>query len=310
LFAFASSTITAAGWHDVPLDAGRWTLATVTGQTVTIVRDEVFGHPAGRPVTGDWNGDGVTDIGVYVDGQWFLDLNGNGRWDEGDLWAKLGTEADLPVTGDWDDDGKDDVGIFGPAWPRDPWAIAHEPGLPDPDNYPTRPTDKAKNMPPVPDEATSGGRVLRRTVHGQPRADLIDHVFHYGTSGDVPITGDWNGDGIPAIGVFRDGQWHLDLDGDGRFTDRDASFTFGQAGDRPVIGDFNGDGVDEVGIYRHGHWIVDANGNRQIDAYDQVFELGGAGDLPVVGDWNDDGIDDPGTYQPGVATERVTRRAG
>ena len=74
------------------------------------------------PVVGDYNGDGVSDIGVFIDGQWFLDLNGNGRWDEGDLWAQLGTEDDLPVTGDWDADGKTDIGIYGPAWPRDPWA--------------------------------------------------------------------------------------------------------------------------------------------------------------------------------------------
>ena len=76
---------------------------------------------------------------MYIDGQWFLDLNGNGRWDEGDLWAKLGTRDDLPVTGDWDADGKTDIGIYGPAWPRDPWAISREPGLPDADNFPTRP---------------------------------------------------------------------------------------------------------------------------------------------------------------------------
>ncbi len=100
------------------------------------LREDVFGNENAIPVTGDFNGDGVTDIGVFIDGQWFLDLNGNGRWDEGDLWAKLGTQDDLPVTGDWDADGKTDIGIYGPAWPRDPWAISREPGLPDADNFP------------------------------------------------------------------------------------------------------------------------------------------------------------------------------
>ena len=75
---------------------------------------------------------------MFIDGHWYLDLNGNGRWDEGDLWAQLGSQDDLPVTGDWDADGKTDIGIYGPAWPRDPWAIAREPGLPDADNFPTR----------------------------------------------------------------------------------------------------------------------------------------------------------------------------
>ena len=203
---------------------------------MSVLREEVFGTPDGIPVAGDFNGDGVWEVGIFREGRWYLDLNGNGQWDENDLWAKLGTEADKPVTGDWDDDGKTDIGIFGPAWARDPWAIENEPGLPDSDNYPTHPNDKAKNVPPTVAEATSGGRVLKRTAAGKPRADLIDHVFHYGTPGDVPVAGDWNGDGIRAIGVYRDGQWTLDLDGDGRFTDADGRYTFGElerpAGDR------------------------------------------------------------------------------
>jgi hypothetical protein len=315
-YQFVATQFDFASWQELPMDAARWTLARVEGGNVSIQREAVFGHPNARPVTGDFNGDGVWDIGVFVDGRWYLDLDGDGHWDDGDLWAKLGTEADRPVTGDWDDDGKTDIGIFGPAWPRDPWAVEHEPGLPEPDNHPTHPADKAKNMPPLAGEATSGHRVLKRTAQGKPRADIIDHVFHYGTPGDVPITGDWNGDGIQAIGVYRDGQWNLDLNGDGRFTDTDAAFAFGRPGDLPVVGDFNGDGVDEIGIYRDGHWILDINGNRQIDAHDTVFELGGYGDVPVVGDWDGDGIDDPGTYQPtntggtSGTQDRLSRRAG
>ncbi len=83
-----------------------------------------FGIRGATPVTGDWNGDGVTKIGVFIDGLWFLDLDGNGVWDENDLWAKLGQSGDRPVTGDWDGDGKTDIGIFGPTWFGDPRALA------------------------------------------------------------------------------------------------------------------------------------------------------------------------------------------
>jgi hypothetical protein len=110
--------------------------------------------------------------------------------------------------------------------------------------------------------------------------------------------------------VFRDGQWNLDLNGDGRFTEVDAAATFGQAGDLPVVGDFDGNGFDEIGVFRAGTWIIDSNRNRELDAQDRVFELGGANDKPVVGDWNDDGADDPGVYHPGAAGDRLTRRAG
>jgi hypothetical protein len=299
-----------ANWQNIPLDRATWTLAILDGSKVVIERTAVLGNEKAIPVTGDFNGAGVTDIGVYIDGQWFLDLNGNGRWDEGDLWAKLGTENDLPITGDWDADGKTDIGIYGPAWNRDPWAISREPGLPDADNSANHSPRKYKNMPPKPEDATDGARMLRRTAHGKSRADLIDHVFHYGEPGDVPLSGDWNGDGVKQIGVFHDGQWYLDLDGDGKFTEKDAAFVFGQAGDIPVVGDFNGDGVDVVGVYRNGKWIIDSNNNHRIDATDKVFELGGPGDKPVVGDWNDDGKDDPGVYHPGPAANRVAKRAG
>lgn len=310
VYRLTAAPITAAAWTDMPMNAGHWTLGRFEGGNVSILREETFGHPDGKPITGDFNGDGLCDVGIFDDGKWYIDLNGNGVWDEGDLWAKLGNEGDLPVTGDWDDDGKTDIGIYGPAWARDPWAIYNEPGLPDADNYPTNPLAKTKNVPPKYDEATSGGRLMKRTNQGQPRADLIDHVFLYGAAGDVPVTGDWNGDGIRTIGVFRDGQWTIDLDGDGRLTEADGRFTLGQVGDQPVIGDFNGDGVEELGVFRDGRWIIDTNGNRQIDAHDTVFALGQAGDTPVVGDWDGDGTDDPGTYRPGVVEDRVSRRAG
>ena len=37
--------------------------------------------PEGQPVIGDWTGNGMMRIGVFHDGTWFLDLNGNRRWD-------------------------------------------------------------------------------------------------------------------------------------------------------------------------------------------------------------------------------------
>jgi hypothetical protein len=232
---------------------------------------------------------------MYLDGQWYIDLNGNGRWDDDDLWAQLGSRDDLPVTGDWDGDGKTDIGIFGPVWPKDPRAIVHEPGLPAPTN---EPAGKPKNVPPPPQEATSGWRALQRTREGELRTDLIDHVFHYGEPGDIPVSGDWTGTGIDTIGVFRNGMWILDTDGDGRLTDRDTRFDLGRPGDKPVVGDFNGDGIDELGVYRNGRWYIDMNGDRVFDERDLVLEAGGPEDFPIVGDWDGDGIEQPGLYTP------------
>jgi serine-aspartate repeat-containing protein C/D/E len=258
----------------------------------------LFGLPGAIPVVGDFNGDGKDEVGVFYKGEWFLDLNGSGQWDAEDLWAKLGDEHDRPVAGDWDGDGKDDIGIFGPKWPGDPVHMEHEPGLPDQDNQRLGKL-RGKNVPPSPEEATDGERLLRLTSQGKERADLIDHVFQFGGRNDIPIAGDWNGDGIRSVGVFRDGKWHFDMDGDGRWSDGDKTAEFGTKGDIPVVGDFNGDGIEEIAIFRDGKWIIDTNGNREIDASDRTLDFGQAGDKPIAGDFDGDGADEPAIFRPG-----------
>jgi protocatechuate 3,4-dioxygenase beta subunit len=279
-------------WADDQMDDIEWTLLDLSGDQ-PVKRKVKFGMKNGIPISGDFNGDGKFEIGVFKDGYWFIDLNDNGVWDAGDLWAKLGHHGDRPVTGDWDGDGKTDIGIYGPAWRNDPRAIAHEPGLPDPHNPNT---DKLKNIPRPQDKTAIGNRTLKRTSDGKPRTDLIDHVFLYGTPGDHPLVGDWNGDGIDTIGVFRDGMLRRDTNGDGKRSKGDASSQFGYHGDKPLSGDFNGDGVDEIAVYRDGTWYIDTNNNGVIDDADMVVHLGGPGDTPVVGDWNGDGRSEPGVF--------------
>lgn len=279
-------------WNGTRLNEAVWLMLEADGVSERGIQ---FGLDGGIPVTGDFNGDGVTEVGVFIDGQWFIDLNGNGVWDEGDFWAKLGHEGDRPVTGDWDGDGKTDIGIFGPEWLGDIRAIAAEPGLPDVENLPS---GQFKNVPPEPEEATVGWRTLKRTSEGRLRADLIDHVFQYGSAGDQPVAGDFNGDGVSTIGVFRDGTWYLDIDGNGHWSPGDVTAEFGQSGDLAVVGDFDGDGVSQLGVYRGGTWYLDTNHNHMLDAQDKVFELGGPHDRPAVGDFDGDGIDQPAVYQP------------
>ncbi|MGE3780469.1 MAG: SdrD B-like domain-containing protein, partial [Pirellulaceae bacterium] len=288
---------------------GRWLVGILPqGSATPETQSVVFGIRGSIPIAGDFNGDGTSEMGLFYRGEWFIDLNGNGQWDEEDLWAKLGDDLDRPVVGDWDGDGKDDIGIYGPEWFGDQRQIDREPGLPDSHNEPAKAnahtnsdaiarTENPKNVPPSTDEATHGERLLRLSRTGPRRSDVIDHVFRYGQERDFPLAGDWNGDGIRTIGIFRDGTWRVDSDGDGLTGPHDRAWTFGAPGDVPVVGDWNGDGIEEIGIYRGGKWILDVNGNRELDAHDKVFQLGTSEDYPVVGDWNGDGIDDPAVYR-------------
>lgn len=288
--------ISNADWSRFDMNQAVWSFTETRGIENEIIptgNNLRFGMLGGTPLAGDFDGDGIDEVAVFKDGYWMIDLNRNGRWDDTDLLAKLGDSEDRPVVGDWDGDGKDDIGIYGPMWEHDLEAIERDPGLPNPENDPyTRP----KNIPPIEEESARGARVMKLTSYGKQRADVVDHVFGTDDENLIPVTGDWNGNGIRSIGTFEDGLWRLDINGDGRFDHNDATARFGDVGDIPVVGDFNGDGVEEIAIYRAGTWMIDVNGNRELEATDKTFQMGGAADKPVVGDWDGDGTDDPGLY--------------
>lgn len=293
-----ASFISESDWNRFDMDASLWVFTETRsiGDIGVTDNSAQFGMIGGIPLAGDFDGDGSDEIAVFKDGYWMIDLNHNGRWDQADLLATLGDGEDRPVVGDWDGDGKDDIGIYGPIWERDPEAISRDPGLPNPENDPDT---KPKNVPPSQQDATNGARVMKLSSYGRQRVDVVDHVFGIGEEENMPITGDWNGNGIRSIGYFNNGEWQFDVNGDGRFNYQDAKADFGRAGDIPLVGDFNGDGIEEIAVYRSGTWLIDTNGNREIDAADKTFQLGGAGDKPVVGDWDGDGIDEPAIYRQG-----------
>ena len=96
----------------------------------------------------------------------------------------------------------------------------------------------------------------------------------FGPEPGIAVAGDFNGDGVDTIAVFRDGSWTIDVDGDGRSSAADATVDFGYAGDLPVVGDFDGDGVDEIGVYRTGKWLIQTDARAPAEEA-AVIELGG-----------------------------------
>jgi hypothetical protein len=64
-------------------------------------------------VTGDWNGDGRTTPGTFMDGIWRLQMDTDGPVAE----FLYGRPGDVPVTGDWNRDGRTTVGVVrGNEW--------------------------------------------------------------------------------------------------------------------------------------------------------------------------------------------------
>jgi hypothetical protein len=77
----------------------------------------------GEPLVGDWNGDGIDDVGKTVDARAYLDANGTLRWegraggDGNALFAPSIPDA-VFVAGDWTGDGRDQLARFEPALGR------------------------------------------------------------------------------------------------------------------------------------------------------------------------------------------------
>ena len=212
---------------------------------------------------------GIFRSGFY----WLLDADGDHTWSAPpDLGSAFGgIPGDLPITGDWTGNGSTRVGIYRP----------------------------------------SNGLFLLDS-NGDGVFDAGDAVFNLGVGvqpGDIPVVGDWNGDGRTKVGLFRQGFfWILDTNGNGVFEQGvDQTFAFGGvAGDIPIVGDWNGGGTSKIGLFRMGfYWILDANGNGTLDNIngaggDQAFAYGGIpGDVPLVGDWNGRGTSKVGVFRQG-----------
>jgi hypothetical protein len=121
----------------------------------------------------------------------------------------------------------------------------------------------------------------------------------FGRAGDVPVVGDWDGDGTQTIGVVRPsrtaGSNHFLLrNSDGRVVD----FWYGAYGARPVVGDWDGDGDFTPAVHRGGtFWFRNAasTGPAQFS-----LRFGGRSDLGFAGDWDGNGTWTPGVLRAGA----------
>ena len=130
-----------------------------------------------------------------------------------------------------------------------------------------------------------------------------DWLFEFGAANDVPLAGDWNGDGFDEIGVYRGNQFWLDANGNGVWdgvAGGDRFYTFRNVGDKPLVGDWDGDGDDDLGTWKDGFFHLDLNSNGVWDgeaAGDVRYTYGLATDTPLAGDWDGDGDDQIGVHR-------------
>jgi hypothetical protein len=131
----------------------------------------IFGNPNDRPLAGRWTSDMNYDgIGVFRPSNGILYLKKTLVSGFADFYGVMGNPSDVGVAGDWNGDGYDSVGIFRPALSR--FFLSNN--------------------------NTPAGVIFS------------DMDFFYGDGAlDKTVIGDWTGDRVSKVGMYRNGAFML-----------------------------------------------------------------------------------------------------
>ncbi|CAM1365363.1 FG-GAP repeat domain-containing protein [Tenacibaculum xiamenense] len=224
--------------------------------------------------SGDFNGDGNYDIGVYLveEGNFIIKYGtGVGSFSGQTVFSWGSFPNGKVFTGDFNGDGKWDIGLYNPNGLGN-WYIQYNTG-----------------------SGTFGNQTS----------------FNWGPFGldgnnGVPYTGDFNGDGKWDIGLYNPnlkGEWFIKYgSGSGSF-DNQTVFAWGVFPNGKVFtGDFNGDSKWDIGLYNPnglGNWYILYNTGGGAFGNQTAFNWGVfSNNNPFTGDFNNDGKGDIGFYNP------------
>jgi len=249
-----------------PFSGGWYSLLSSRRNRESIRNELGTGAQRDQPVPADYDGDGRGDRAVWRSnqGMWTIEpsaVRGSA------VQVPLGSSGDVAVPADYDGDGAADVAVWQPG--SGAWLVKTSRS-----NFSTQFTvhlGEAGDVP-VPGDYDGDGRAdlaVWKTASGAWQL-LLSHVDYssnhlfvvqWGTvrDGDRPAAGDYDGDGVTDIAVWRDQRdatWRV-LPSAGGFSDANAwILPLGRRGDTPIFGDYDGDGRADPAVWRGGWWHV------------------------------------------------------
>ena len=101
-----------------------------------------------------------------------------------------------------------------------------------------------------------------------------DYSFYFGNSGDVPFVGDFDGNRIDTVGLYRQSSGFVYFRNSLSTGIADFNFFYGNPGDVILAGDWDGDGDDTVAVYRPSDGRVYVNLRNAPTAADYYVYVG------------------------------------
>ena len=205
-------------------------------------------------VPADYNGDGSTDYAI-----WKSDNPSGAVFYINDEFSsrsiQFGSAGDVPLPSDWDGDGRADLAVYRGGTASSPQSYFY-----------FRPSN------------TAGANFT---------------AIQWGTIGDKPVIGDFDGDGKTDAAVFRpsNGIWYVRRSSDNVLF----AVQFGVANDKLVPADYDGDGKSDPAVYRDGVWYI----LQSRDGF-RAAAFGNASDTPVPADYDGDGKADIAVFRNGI----------
>ena len=204
-----------------------------------------YGNPGDVPFLGDWDCDGEATPGLFRQSDAFAYLRNSNSQGIADIRFYFGNPSDIPLAGDFNGDGCDTLSIYRPE--NQTFYIMNELGK---------------------DEGGLGA---------------AEYSFMFGNPGDSPVAGDWDGDGVDEIGLYRETTGFLYYRNTLTTGVAHGEMFFGNPGDWFIAGDWGiVDGKETPGVFRPSNSTFYFRHTLDQGNADYQFVWSGAGDWPPI----------------------------